>query len=53
MTALFVYISSSTKYGKKIYAIGSNDKAARLNAGMKYIEITSANIRSFEKVARK
>lgn len=28
MTALFVYISTSTKFGKKVYAIGSNQKAA-------------------------
>ncbi len=28
VTALFVYISTSTKFGKKIYAIGSNSKAA-------------------------
>ena len=30
MTALFVFISTSTKYGKKIYAVGSNQKAATL-----------------------
>lgn len=29
-TALFVFISTSTKYGKKIYAIGSNEKAAHM-----------------------
>lgn len=28
ITAFFVYISTSTKFGKKIYAIGSNSKAA-------------------------
>jgi ribose transport system permease protein len=28
VTAIFVYISTSTKFGKKIYAIGSNKKAA-------------------------
>ena len=28
ITALFDYISTSTKFGKKIYAIGSNSKAA-------------------------
>lgn len=28
MTILFVYISTSTKYGKKVYAIGSNQKGA-------------------------
>jgi len=28
MTALFVYITTSTKFGKKIFAIGSNQKAA-------------------------
>lgn len=30
LTALFVYICTSTKFGKKIYAIGSNQKAARM-----------------------
>ncbi len=30
MTILFVYVSGWTKYGKKIYAIGSNFKAARM-----------------------
>lgn len=30
MTALFAYISTSTKYGKKIYAVGSNEKGAVL-----------------------
>lgn len=30
MTALFVFISTATKYGKKIYASGSNAKAAAL-----------------------
>ena len=30
MTVLFVYVSGWTKYGKKIYAIGSNFKAARM-----------------------
>ena len=29
-TVVFVYISSSTKFGKKIYAIGSNKKAASM-----------------------
>jgi ribose transport system permease protein len=28
MAALFVYLSASTKYGKKVYAIGSNQKGA-------------------------
>ena len=28
MTILFVYISTSTKFGKKVYAVGSNPKAA-------------------------
>ena len=28
--ALFVYITTSTKFGKKVYAVGSNAKAARL-----------------------
>ncbi|MBQ8054942.1 MAG: ABC transporter permease, partial [Lachnospiraceae bacterium] len=31
MTALFVYLSGWTKYGKKIYAIGSNFKAAKMS----------------------
>lgn len=30
LTILFVFISTSTKFGKKIYAIGSNEKAARM-----------------------
>jgi ribose transport system permease protein len=30
MTALFVYLSTSTKFGKKVYAIGSNQKAAAM-----------------------
>ncbi|MGN1193339.1 MAG: ABC transporter permease [Dorea sp.] len=30
MTILFVYLSSSTKFGKKVYAIGSNQKGAVL-----------------------
>lgn len=30
MTILFVYISTSTKFGKKIYAIGSNQKGAAM-----------------------
>lgn len=30
ITVLFVYLSSGTKFGKKIYAIGSNPKGARL-----------------------
>lgn len=28
MTTLFVYLSASTKFGKKVYAIGSNQKGA-------------------------
>ncbi|MDO4460236.1 MAG: ABC transporter permease [Clostridia bacterium] len=28
VTIIFVYVSSSTKFGKKVYAIGSNKKAA-------------------------
>ncbi|MDR0837001.1 MAG: ABC transporter permease [Propionibacteriaceae bacterium] len=28
---LFVFISKSTKYGKAVYAVGSNEKAARLS----------------------
>jgi ribose transport system permease protein len=31
MTALFIYITTMTKFGKKIYAVGSNEKAARMN----------------------
>lgn len=30
LTAVFVYLSTSTKFGKKVYAIGSNQKGARL-----------------------
>lgn len=30
MTVLFVYLSTSTKYGKKIYAVGSNQKGAKM-----------------------
>ncbi len=30
MTALFVYITTSTKYGKKVYAVGSNAKGAQM-----------------------
>ena len=30
MTLLFVFVSTSTKFGKTVYAIGSNEKAARL-----------------------
>lgn len=28
--AIMVYISTSTKYGKKVYAVGSNERAAKL-----------------------
>lgn len=31
ITILFVYISISTKYGKKVYAVGSNQKGARMS----------------------
>ena len=31
ITILFVYLSTSTKFGKKIYAIGSNQKGAMLS----------------------
>lgn len=31
LTLFFVYISTSTKYGKKIYAVGSNAKAAEMS----------------------
>jgi len=30
VTAIMVFISTSTKFGKSVYAIGSNEKAARL-----------------------
>lgn len=30
LTILFIFIMSSTKYGKSIYAVGSNEKTARL-----------------------
>lgn len=30
LTILFVYITTSTKYGKKVYAVGSNLKGARM-----------------------
>jgi len=30
ITALFIFIMSCTKYGKKVYAVGSNEKTARL-----------------------
>lgn len=30
LTILFVYVSTCTKYGKKVYAIGSNVKGARM-----------------------
>lgn len=30
MTVIFVYITTSTKYGEKIYAVGSNVKAAHM-----------------------
>ena len=30
MTILFVYITTSTKYGKKVYAVGSNVKGAQM-----------------------
>ena len=30
VTILFVYLSTSTKFGKKIYAIGSNQKASQM-----------------------
>ncbi len=31
VTAIVVYVTTSTKYGKKLYAVGSNAKAARLS----------------------
>lgn len=33
-TAILVYVASSTKYGKAVYALGSNERAAKL-AGIK------------------
>ncbi len=30
ITALFVYITTGTKYGKKVYAIGSNENGAKM-----------------------
>lgn len=30
VTALFIFIMSCTKYGKSVYAVGSNEKASRL-----------------------
>ena len=30
MTLVFVYITASTKYGKKVYAVGSNMKGAQM-----------------------
>ncbi|MCD7868885.1 MAG: ABC transporter permease [Clostridiales bacterium] len=30
LTILLIYVSTSTKYGKKIYAVGSNPKGARM-----------------------
>lgn len=41
VTAIFVYISTSTKFGKKIYAVGSNEKAAGL-AGINVALIKTA-----------
>ncbi len=31
LTIFFVYLATSTKYGKKIYAVGSNDKGAKMS----------------------
>ena len=45
MTVLFVYIATSTKYGKKIYAVGSNEKGSQMagiNVGL--IKITAFTI---------
>ncbi len=39
LTILFVYIAGSTKFGKKLYAMGSNEKAARL-AGINTENVT-------------
>lgn len=30
ITAIFVFVMACTKYGKRVYAVGSNEKAARL-----------------------
>ena len=39
LTVLAVYLATSTKFGKKLYAMGSNDKAARL-AGVNVDNLT-------------
>lgn len=31
LTVLFVYLTTSTKFGKKVYAVGSNDKGAAMS----------------------
>ena len=48
MTALVVYLSTSTKFGKKVYAIGSNEKGARMSginvSAMKVIVFVLAGV---------
>lgn len=48
LTILFVYITTSTKYGKKIYAVGSNAKGAQMSginvSAMKVSVFTIAGI---------
>ena len=41
LTILFVYISTSTKFGKKIYAVGSNTKGAQM-AGINVAKVKVA-----------
>lgn len=38
MTLLFVYVTTSTKYGKKVYAVGSNMKGAHM-AGINTVAV--------------
>ncbi len=35
LTILFVFVTTSTKYGKKVYAVGSNLKGARMAGSVK------------------
>lgn len=43
LTALFIVITQKTKYGKSVYAVGSNEKAARLTG----INVTGVKISVF------
>lgn len=43
MTVLFVYLGGWTKYGKKIYAIGSNFRAARMSG----VNVSAMKISAF------